>query len=128
MNSYRKSLLVLVALALTLSLAMLAHAQGPADVVATTPPPSTEANPATPLPPNPEPQQSMADGDSDGWRGQISIYGWFPGIHGTVGVLGHDAGLHVPFSDVFHTLKGIIPVAVELNKIRLDYPCDFSCV
>ena len=66
--------------------------------------------------------------DSDGWRGQISIYGWFPGIHGTVGVLGHDAGIHVPFSDVFHTLKGIIPIAVELDKRRLVIPVDFFWV
>jgi hypothetical protein len=66
--------------------------------------------------------------DPDGWRGQIAIYGWFPGIHGTVGVLGHDAGIHVPFSDVFHSLKGIIPIAVELDKRRLVIPVDFFWV
>jgi hypothetical protein len=126
MNCFRKILLVLVTMALTLSLAVRAHAQGPAEATAITPPPSAAANPTPPLPPNPEPQQS-AD-DSDGWRGQIAIYGWFPGIHGTVGVLGHDAGIHVPFSDVFHTLKGIIPVAVELDKRRLVIPVDFFWV
>src|SRR5580698_9477450 len=126
MNCFRKILLVLVTMALTLSLAVRAHAQGPAEATAITPPPSAAANPTPPLPPNPEPQQS-AD-DSDGWRGQIAIYGWFPGIHGTVGVLGHDAGIHVPFSDVFHALKGIIPVAVELDKRRLVIPVDFFWV
>jgi outer membrane protein OmpA-like peptidoglycan-associated protein len=45
-----------------------------------------------------------------------------------VGVLGHDAGIHVPFSDVFHTLKGIIPIAVELDKRRLVIPVDFFWV
>jgi outer membrane protein OmpA-like peptidoglycan-associated protein len=43
-------------------------------------------------------------------------------------VLGHDAGIHVPFSDTFHTLKGIIPIAVELDKRRLVIPVDFFWV
>ncbi len=128
MNSYRKILPVLIALVLTLSLSMSAHAQGPADMAAETPPNTASAPPPTPLPPTPQPQTPMAADDSDGWRGQISIYGWFPGIHGTVGVLGHDAGIHVPFSDVFHSLKGIIPVAVELDKRRLVIPVDFFWV
>ena len=40
-------------------------------------------------------------------------------------MLGHDAGFHADFSDIFHTLKGIIPVAVDLNKGRLVIPIDF---
>ena len=43
-------------------------------------------------------------------------------------MLGHDAGIHVPFSDVFHTLKGIIPIAVEMDKRRLVIPVDFFWV
>src|ERR1017187_3906159 len=128
MNWHRKTLVALFAMALTLFLSMPAHAQGPADVAATTPPTTADASPTAPLPPNPQPQTSTAADDSDGWRGQIAIYGWFPGIHGTVGVLGHDAGIHVPFSDVFHTLKGIIPIAVELDKRRLVIPVDFFWV
>jgi hypothetical protein len=128
MNSYRKILLVIVAMVLMLSLSVLAHAQGPADISATTPATSADAFPPAPLPPSPDPQQSATDSTADGWRGQIAIYGWFPGIHGTVGVLGHDAGIHVPFSDVFHTLKGIIPIAVELDKRRLVIPVDFFWV
>ena len=63
MNSYRKTLVGVIAIAATLFLSLPAHAQGPAEVVATTPPPvSTEANPAAPLPPNPQPQTSTADG------------------------------------------------------------------
>jgi hypothetical protein len=49
----------------------------------------------------------------------------FAGVHGTVGVLGHDAGIPVPFSDLFHYLKGIIPIAVELDKGCLVIPVDF---
>ena len=130
MSSHRKTLLLGTAMALTLSLSIFAHAQGPANVAATTPPTTADPSPTppTPLPPTPQPQTSMAADDSDGWRGQIAIYGWFPGIHGTVGALGHDAGIHVPFSDVFHSLKGIIPIAVELDKRRLVIPVDFFWV
>src|SRR5580704_1663915 len=117
MNFRHKTLLVVVAMALTLSPSIFANAQGPADVAVATPATNTDALPPAP-PPTPEPQQSAPDSTPDGWRGQIAIYGWFPGIHGTLGVLGHDAGIHVPFSDVFHTLKGIIPIAVELDKRR----------
>ena len=122
MSSNCQTLLV-VALTLTLLLSMPAFAQGPAEVPAAAP-----ATVADPLPPTPEPQQSAALAAADGWRGQIMIYGWFPGIHGTVGVLGHDAGIHVPFSDVWHTLKGIIPIAVEADKGRFVMPVDFFWV
>ena len=128
MNCFRKTVLVVVVVAFTLFLSMPAHAQGPANVAAVLPPTTADGTPTAPLPPAPDPQQSTATDDSDGWRGQIAIYGWFPGIHGTVGVLGHDAGIHVPFSDVFHTLKGIIPIAVELDKRRLVIPVDFFWV
>ncbi len=123
MNSYRKTVLVVSAFVLTLCLSMRAFAQGPSDLSAATLATTADAPPA--LPAAPEPQQSAADSTSDGWRGQIAIYGWFPGIHGTVGVLGHDAGIHVPFSDVWHTLKGIIPIAVEADKGRFLMPIDF---
>jgi len=36
-----------------------------------------------------------------------------------MGALGHNASVHASFSDVFHTLKGIIPIAVEADKGRL---------
>ena len=127
MNSSWKVLVVAFAMALALSLSLPVLAQGPANVAVATPATNADAPPPAP-PPTPEPQQSAPDSTSDGWRGQIAIYGWFPGIHGTVGVLGHDAGIHVPFSDVFHTLKGIIPIAVELDKRRLVIPVDFFWV
>ena len=130
MNSYRKTLLAVIAMALTLFLSLPAHAQGPVergrDHAAE---PQTTPAPPAPLPPTLSRRHRRQWTDTpDGWRGQIAIYGWFPGIHGTVGVLGHDAGIHVPFSDVFHTLKGIIPIAVELDKGRLVIPVDFFWV
>ncbi len=139
---------------LTLSMALCASAQpqGPADLSAANPAaaaepaatadPAPPANPAAsadpaptaspaaaappaapaPLPDTPSSSKAAAD---DGWRGTIAIYGWFPAVHGTVGVLGHNAGFDTSFSDIFHTLKGIIPVAVELDKGRFIMPIDF---
>jgi hypothetical protein len=124
MNSYRKSLVVTVAMALVLLLSMSALAQGPVDAAAATPVATTDAVPPPP-PPTPEPQQSAAASADDGWRGQIAIYGWFAGLHGTVGALGKDAYVKAPFSDLFHYLKGVIPVAVEADKGRFVMPVDF---
>jgi outer membrane protein OmpA-like peptidoglycan-associated protein len=103
-------------------------AQGPADpataTVATSADPAPAAT-ADPLPATPVPQYGTPFGAGDSWRGTISIYGWFPGIRGTVGALGHSAGINVPFSDVFSALKGIIPIAVEADKGRFVMPVDF---
>lgn len=80
--------------------------------------------PAAPEP-TPTPQQAPTPGADDSWRVSVSIYGWFPGVHGTVGVFGHNAGIHESFSDVFHFLKGVIPIAVEADKGRFVIPLDF---
>jgi hypothetical protein len=40
-------------------------------------------------------------------------------------VFGHDAGVHQSFSDVFHFLKGVIPIAVEADKGVFVMPWDF---
>jgi hypothetical protein len=121
MNSYRKVFFAVSAgVTLSLLLSMSAVAQGPAESTAATPVATSDA-----LPPAPEPQTSAAASADDGWRGVISIYGWFPGLHGTVGALGHNASVHESFSDVFHVLKGIIPIAVEADKGRFVMPVDF---
>ena len=133
MNSYCKSFFMVVAVTLTLMLCIPAVAQGPADVTvadpaAAAPAATPAAAPADPLPANPVPQYGTPFATGDNWRGTISIYGWFPGVHGTVGVLGHNAGFSSPFSDVFHALKGIIPIAVEADKGRWVIPIDFFWV
>ena len=83
---------------------------------------TTDATPQAPTP------QNAATAVDDNWRVAVSIYGWFPGMHGTVGVLGHNAGVHESFSDVFHFLKGVIPIAVEADKGRFVMPLDFFWV
>ena len=146
MSLYRKLLLaVLAILTLGFLITLPASAAEPgnssagaasADATATSATPDADpaalpANPATsssnpnPLPRAPEPQAGGMVPEGSGWRGAISIYGWFPGLHGTVGVAGHDAGVHVPFSDLFHVMKGIIPIAVEADKGRFVMPIDF---
>ena len=128
MNSTCKTLFMAVAATLTLSLCMTAFAQGPADVSTATPE-AAGAMPATaPAPdpvPSPMPQYPTGSSGGGDWRVGISIYGWFPGLHGTVGARGHDASVHESFSDVFHVLKGIIPIAVEADKGRFVMPVDF---
>jgi hypothetical protein len=115
----------------------VAGAQGPAELSAaepakpTTNPEPVPANPAAnpePLPNAPEPQNGGMVPEGQGWRGAVSIYGWFAGTHGTVGVLGHDASIHMPFSDLFHFLKGIVPIAVEADKGRFVMPIDYLWV
>src|SRR6202008_2374026 len=43
--------------------------------------------------------QSPSDG---GWHVAITPYIWSSGVHGTTGVLGHDASVHASFSDIFN--------------------------
>ena len=117
---------VILGIALSLLLCMSAVAQGPADSTLATPATTADAPAPAPDPaPNPAPQYPTGGGGGGDWRVGISIYGWFPGLHGTVGALDHNASIHVPFSDVFHTLKGIIPIAVEADKGRFVMPVDF---
>jgi hypothetical protein len=124
MSSYHKVFLTIFAVLILCTLAGIpARAEDPADPATVTAATTSDA-----LPPTPNPQQSAATSADDGWRFAISIYGWFPGIHGTVGVLGHDAGIHESFSDVFHVLKGVIPIAVEADKGRFLMPIDFLWV
>ena len=87
--------------------------------------PDAPAPAPTPLPAAGQGSQYPTGGTNGNWRLGITVYGWFPGLHGTVGAFGHDASIHVPFSDVFDTLKGIIPIAVEADKGRFLMPVDF---
>ena len=133
MNSYRRLFFTVSAgITLSLLLSISAFAQGPAELAAATSATTadTPASPAASAAPDapPPPSQYPTGSDDSDWRVGISIYGWFPGIHGTVGVLGHNAGIHVPFSDIWHNLKGIIPIAVEADKGRFVMPVDFFWV
>ena len=138
MNSYCKSLFMVVAVTLTLMLCISAVAQGPADLTVADPAaaapdatPTPAAAPADTLPPSRRIRcRNIRQGAVPATIGavSISIYGWFTGVRGTAGALGHDAGIDESFSDVFHILKGMIPVAVEADKGRFVMPIDFFWV
>ena len=143
MSPFRKSLLaVIVKFMLSVLITLPASAaEEPGELSAATPaadassqPANPDADPAAlpanpePLPAAPEPQASGWVPEGSGWRGSVSIYGWFPGMHGTVGTFGHDASIHESFTDVFHFLKGVIPVAAEFDKGRFLVPLDFFWV
>src|SRR5262249_18519960 len=121
MSAFRRTLFALLFLTCSVVFCTSLLAQGPADLSAANPAASADPAPA-PLPAAPSSREAAAD---DSWRVRMSIYGWFAGVHGTVGVAGHDAGIHVPFSDLFHYLKGIIPIAVEADKGRFIMPIDY---
>ncbi len=74
---------------------------------------------ALPLPPKP------SDPSEAGWHVGISPYIWFSGLHGTVGVLGHEASVHASFGDIFSYLNIGLMVAVEPRYNRIVMPFDF---
>ena len=118
---------ILIAVTLSLLVCVRASAEEPVPLTASATHEGSP-NPAA-VPDAPAPPQGVTPAASgDGWRGAIAIYGWFPGIHGTTGVAGHDVGVHAPFSDVFHYLKGVIPIGAELDKGRFVMPVDFFWV
>jgi len=55
----------------------------------------------------------------------LSPYLWFAGVHGTVGALGHDAGVHASFLDIFSYLNIGLMVALEPRYNRIVMPFDF---
>jgi hypothetical protein len=133
MNSCCKTFTLGVAMMLTLLLCLPVVAQGPADMTAATPvatadatatPDAPAATPAA-APANPAPQYPTGGYSGDSWRVSFSFYGWFTGVQGTAGALGHNASINESFTDVFHVLKGMIPVAVEADKGRFVMPIDF---
>jgi hypothetical protein len=71
--------------------------------------------------PQPEPQPSS----DAGWHVGITPYIWFAGVHGTSGVLGHDASVHADFSDIFNYLNIGAMGVVDLRYNRVVMPIDF---
>jgi hypothetical protein len=70
----------------------------------------------------PPPKEASTD---EGWHVGIMPYVWFAGVHGTTGVLGHDASVHASFSDIFNYLNIGAMGAVETRYNRVIMPVDF---
>ena len=69
------------------------------------------------IPPNPE-------SSDPGFHIGVTPYLWFSGIHGTVGVGGHEASVHASASDVLSNLDIGFMVSVEPRYNRLIFPVD----
>jgi hypothetical protein len=77
---------------------------------------------------------SDASGPSDnGWHIDVSPDLWFPGLSGTIGLLGRSAGVHASPSDILSHLGNGLMGAVEIRKtrfvlptVRMHQPCSFT--
>ncbi len=108
-----KTFLVTRTVLLSLMFCLPAIAQGPADATI------QEQAPNAPTPPK------AAAATDDVWHFDISPYVFVPGIHGTVGVLSHDASVHVSGSDVLSNFNGGFAGFVQARKNRFVMPIDF---
>jgi hypothetical protein len=61
----------------------------------------------------------------DGVHVDISPYLWFAGMHGTTGVLDHEASVHASFGDIFSYLNIGAMGVIEVRYKRVIMPLDF---
>jgi hypothetical protein len=113
----RKNSVVLISLlTLTTLLCLPAFAQGPANGAAD-PQPAAGG-----LPDSPAPRAAVEDNT---WKFDVAPYVFIPGMHGTVGVLGHDASIHVTGSEILSNFNGGLAGFVQARKGRFLLPIDF---
>ena len=79
--------------------------------------PETES----PLPDPPQPSDQ-------GWHVSISPYLWLPGLHGTIGALGHDASVNASFSDIFSNFSFALMGTLDTRYNRIVMPLDFMWI
>jgi len=65
------------------------------------------------------PSPASAASLDDDWHAGVTPYIWFAGLHGTVGALGHDIGVHASFGDIFSYLNIGLMGEVEARKKRV---------
>jgi hypothetical protein len=63
-----------------------------------------------------------------GWHVSISPYLWLPGLHGTIGALGHEASVHASFSDIFSNFSFALMSALEPRYNHIVMPLDFMWI
>ena len=116
MNTRRyASSAVFMAVVVLVSLQSLA--QGPGELSAASQPPDAQASAPAP--------QRVSDAADDAWHFNVAPYVFIPGIHGTVGVFGHDASVHVTGSDVLSDFNGGLAGYFMARKNRFVLPVDF---
>jgi hypothetical protein len=82
---------------------------------------SRDPDAVSPLPDPPQPSDQ-------GWHVSISPYLWLPGLHGTIGALGHDASVDASFSDIFSNFSFALMGALEPRYNRIVMPLDFMWI
>src|SRR5215469_14638620 len=117
--NYRSKFWFTFAVFTTLSLlfSAIAFAQGPAELNAASQPTNAQASSST--------TKAAPDPDDDAWHFNVAPYVFIPGIHGTVGVFGHNASLHVTGSDVLSDFNGGLAGYFMARKNRFVLPVDF---
>lgn len=70
------------------------------------------------------PQAKEADSDA-GWHFAFTPYIWFSGMHGTVGVDGHESSVHASFGDIANYLNLGAMGSFEARYNRVIIPVDF---
>ena len=70
----------------------------------------------------------MSGSTSDGFHLDVSPYIWFSGVHGTTGVEGHEASVHVSFGDITNYLNFGFMGVVEPRYNRFLFPVDFMWI
>jgi hypothetical protein len=73
-------------------------------------------------------QTENPDPADTGWHVDVVPYLWFPGINGTVGALGHEAGVSVTARNVLSYFDFGLMGAVEIRYNRIIIPVDFMWV
>src|SRR5580704_10416833 len=73
----------------------------------------------------PSPQPTDQTSSSDGLHISVTPYIWFAGVNGTSGVLGHEAGVHAGFGDIFNYLNIGAMGVLETRYNRVLMPVDF---
>src|SRR5215472_16437723 len=63
-----------------------------------------------------------------GWHVDVTPYLWFAGVHGTAGVLGHEASIHADAADVLSNFNIGFMGVVEPRYNRLLFPTDFMWI
>ena len=63
---------------------------------------------------------TTAESADDSWHVGFTPYLWFGGVHGTVGALGHQTGVHASFGDIFSNLNIGLMGELEAQKKLSD--------
>ena len=75
------------------------------------------------------PSQVFPTPSDQGWHVSISPHLWLPGLHGTIGALGHDASVHASFSDIFSHFSFALMAALNPRyNNRIVMPLDFMWI